>query len=151
MTLLENKEGFKFKCICILCSSNLRLSYRYNTQGNQCWKSLCTAQIRELYALGVLHNDLYVIGGQMKLKNQYQITNCVEKYSMEQENWRNVAPLPVPLACHAVVTVKNRLYVMGGWTPQVRNTALHFSYTDYVACGVRATSFQVMAGALLGL
>ncbi|XP_060095675.1 kelch repeat and BTB domain-containing protein 12 [Heteronotia binoei] len=93
--------------------------YRYNSQGNQCWQSLCTAQIRELYALGTLRNDLYVIGGQMKLKNQYHITNCVDKYSMEQENWRTVAPLPVPLACHAVVTVKNRLYVMGGWTPQM--------------------------------
>ncbi|KAK9406151.1 kelch repeat and BTB domain-containing protein 12 [Crotalus adamanteus] len=55
----------------------------------------------------------------MKLKNQYQITNIVEKYSMEQENWRTLAPLPVPLACHAVVTVKNRLYVIGGWTPQM--------------------------------
>ncbi|XP_054834794.1 kelch repeat and BTB domain-containing protein 12 [Eublepharis macularius] len=93
--------------------------YRYNSQGNQFWQSLCTAQLRELYALGTIHNDLYVIGGQMKLKNQYHITNCVEKYSMEQENWRTVAPLPVPLACHAVVTVKNRLYVMGGWTPQM--------------------------------
>lgn len=59
----------------------------------------------------------------MKLKNQYHITNCVGKYSMEQENWRALAPLPVPLACHAAVTVKNRLYVMGGWTPQVRNIA----------------------------
>ncbi|OPJ72033.1 kelch repeat and BTB domain-containing protein 12 [Patagioenas fasciata monilis] len=81
--------------------------------------SLCTTQLRELYALGTIHNDLYVIGGQMKVKNQYLVTNCVEKYSMEQGTWRSTAPLPVPLACHGVVTVKNKLYVLGGWTPQM--------------------------------
>ncbi|XP_019392387.1 PREDICTED: kelch repeat and BTB domain-containing protein 12 [Crocodylus porosus] len=93
--------------------------YRYYHRGNQSWESLCTAQFRELYALGTIHNDLYIIGGQAKLKNQYLVTNCVEKYSMEQGSWRSVAPLPLQLACHAVVTVKNKLYVMGGWTPQM--------------------------------
>nr|XP_034962351.1 kelch repeat and BTB domain-containing protein 12 isoform X5 [Zootoca vivipara] len=99
--------------------SILDLVLRYNSRGNHSWQSLCTAEFRELYALGTIHNDLYITGGQMKLKNQYHITNCVGKYSMEQENWRALAPLPVPLACHAAVTVKNRLYVMGGWTPQM--------------------------------
>ncbi|XP_025910873.1 kelch repeat and BTB domain-containing protein 12 [Apteryx rowi] len=93
--------------------------YRYHQQGNQYWHSVCTTQFRELYALGTIHNDLYVIGGQMKMKNQYLVTNCVEKYSMEQDTWRSIAPLPLPLACHVVVTVKNKLYVMGGWTPQM--------------------------------
>ncbi|NXS60805.1 KBTBC protein, partial [Brachypteracias leptosomus] len=93
--------------------------YRYHQRGNQFWHSLCTTELRELYALGTLHNDLYVIGGQMKVKNQYLVTNCVEKYSMEQGTWRSTAPLPVPLACHVVVTVKNKLYVLGGWTPQM--------------------------------
>uniref|UniRef100_A0A8B9M4C9 Kelch repeat and BTB domain containing 12 n=1 Tax=Accipiter nisus TaxID=211598 RepID=A0A8B9M4C9_9AVES len=93
--------------------------YRYHQRGNQFWHSLCTTQLRELYALGTIHNDLYVIGGQMKVKNQYLVTNCVEKYSMEQGTWRSTAPLPVPLACHVVVTVKNKLYVLGGWTPQM--------------------------------
>ncbi|KFV62604.1 Kelch repeat and BTB domain-containing protein 12, partial [Dryobates pubescens] len=88
-------------------------------RGNQFWQSLCTAEFRELYALGTIHNDLYVIGGQMKVKNQYLVTNCVEKYSMEQGTWRSTAPLPLPLACHVVVTVKNKLYVLGGWTPQM--------------------------------
>ena len=31
-----------------------------------------------------------------------------------------MSPLPLQLACHAVVTVKDKLYVIGGWTPQVR-------------------------------
>ncbi|XP_025052606.1 kelch repeat and BTB domain-containing protein 12 isoform X4 [Alligator sinensis] len=97
--------------------------YRYHHRGNQSWENLCTAQFRELYALGTIHNDLYIIGGQAKLKNQYLVTNCVEKYSMEQGSWRSVAPLSLQLACHAVVTVKNKLYVMGGWTPQVELAA----------------------------
>lgn len=92
---------------------------RYHDRGNQFWEKLCTAEFRELYALGSVHNDLYVIGGQMKVKNQYLITNCVDKYSIERDNWRRVSPLPLQLACHAVVTVNNKLYVIGGWTPQV--------------------------------
>lgn len=56
----------------------------------------------------------------MKIKNQYLITNCVDKYSVEQDNWKTVSPLPLQLACHAVVTVNNKLYVIGGWTPQVK-------------------------------
>lgn len=92
---------------------------RYHNRGNYCWEKLCTAEHRELYALGTVHNDLYLIGGQMKLKNRYVVTNCVDKYLVDKDTWRSVAPLPVPLACHAVVTLNNKLYVMGGWTPQV--------------------------------
>jgi N-acetylneuraminic acid mutarotase len=60
----------------------------------------------------------------MKSKNQYLITNCVDKYSVEQDSWKRVSPLPLQLACHAVVTVKNKLYVIGGWTPQVKKQFL---------------------------
>lgn len=93
--------------------------YRYHDRGNQSWEKLCTTEFRELYALGSVHNDLYVIGGQMKIKNQYLITNCVDKYSVERDNWKRVSPLPLQLACHAVVTVNNKLHVIGGWTPQM--------------------------------
>ncbi|XP_037380027.1 kelch repeat and BTB domain-containing protein 12 [Talpa occidentalis] len=93
--------------------------YRYHNRGNQFWEKLCTTEFRELYALGSVHNDLYVIGGQMKVKSQYLITNCVDKYSVERDSWKRVSPLPLPLACHAVVTVNNKLYVIGGWTPQM--------------------------------
>ncbi|XP_047390764.1 kelch repeat and BTB domain-containing protein 12 isoform X1 [Sciurus carolinensis] len=93
--------------------------YRYHQTGNQCWEKLCTTEFRELYALGSVHNDLYVVGGQMKIKNQYLITNCVDRYSVERDSWKRVAPLPLQLACHAVVTLNDQLYVIGGWTPQV--------------------------------
>lgn len=96
------------------------LIHRYHDRGNQFWEKLCTTEFRELYALGSVHNDLYVIGGQMKIKHQYLITNCVDKYSVDRDNWKRVSPLPLQLACHAVVTVNSKLYVMGGWTPQVK-------------------------------
>ncbi|XDA86743.1 hypothetical protein R6Z07F_016478 [Ovis aries] len=99
-------------------SKNVEI-YRYHDRGNQFWEKLCTAEFRELYALGAVRNDLYVIGGQMKVKNQYLITNCVDKYSVERDTWKRVSPLPLQLACHAVATVDNKLYVMGGWTPQM--------------------------------
>lgn len=61
----------------------------------------------------------------MKIKNQYLITNCVDKYSVEWDNWKRVSPLPLQLACHAVVTVNNKLYVIGGWTPQVKKFPIY--------------------------
>ncbi|XP_027624608.1 kelch repeat and BTB domain-containing protein 12 isoform X3 [Tupaia chinensis] len=93
--------------------------YRYHDRGARFWEKLCATEFRELYALGSIHDDLYVVGGQMKVKSQYLVTNCVDKYSVEQDRWRRVSPLPLQLASHAVVTVNNRLYVIGGWTPQV--------------------------------
>ncbi|XP_075039729.1 kelch repeat and BTB domain-containing protein 12 [Mixophyes fleayi] len=92
---------------------------RYHNRRNYCWEKLCSAEYRELYTMGSVHNDLYLIGGQMKLKNQYVITNCVDKYFVDNDSWRSVSPLPFPLACHVSVTLNNKLYVMGGWTPQM--------------------------------
>lgn len=37
------------------------------------------------------------------------------------------SPLPLPLAYHSVVKMKDRLYVMGGRTPQVICTLLYVS------------------------
>lgn len=61
------------------------------------------------------------MGGQMKLKNQQLMTNCVQRWSMQGGPWRSAAPLPLPLAYHTAVRFKNRLYVLGGRTPQVRH------------------------------
>ncbi|MBN3302070.1 KBTBC protein, partial [Amia calva] len=90
----------------------------YQVKSGGCWEKVCDAEYREMYALASLGNNLYLLGGQMKMKNQYLITNCVEKFSMEGNQWRSSPPLPVPLACHTAVSLKNKLYVLGGWTPQ---------------------------------
>lgn len=92
--------------------------YRYNVEAQGSWEYLTSAEHRDSYALGSLGETLYLMGGLMKLKNQFLITNCVERWSLQGGPWRNAAPLPLPLAYHSVVRMKDRLYVMGGRTPQ---------------------------------
>ncbi|XP_029990379.1 kelch repeat and BTB domain-containing protein 12 [Sphaeramia orbicularis] len=92
--------------------------YRYKVEAQGSWEHLTSAEYRDSYSLGSLGDTLYLIGGLMKLKNQYLITNCVERWSLQGGPWRSAAPLPMPLAYHSVVRIKERLYVIGGRTPQ---------------------------------
>uniref|UniRef100_A0A8C6TLE5 Kelch repeat and BTB domain containing 12 n=1 Tax=Neogobius melanostomus TaxID=47308 RepID=A0A8C6TLE5_9GOBI len=85
------------------------------------WSLLCSAMYRDMYALGAIGESLYLIGGQMKIHSQYIITGKVERWSLKRGgSWLSFAPLPLPLACHCTVSVKELLYVLGGWTPQVK-------------------------------
>ncbi|XP_078103586.1 kelch repeat and BTB domain-containing protein 12 [Sander vitreus] len=92
--------------------------YRYKVEAQGSWEHLTTAEYRDSYALGSLGDTLYLLGGQMKLKDQFLITNCVERWSLQGGPWRSAAPLPMPLAYHSVVKMKDRLYAIGGRTPQ---------------------------------
>ncbi|XP_035239148.1 kelch repeat and BTB domain-containing protein 12-like isoform X2 [Anguilla anguilla] len=92
--------------------------YRYEQSSPGSWVKLCSAAYRDMYALGVLGDTLYLLGGQMKLGKQYCITSCVERRAVEGGPWQSSAPIPIPLACHCAVSVKTCLYVLGGWTPQ---------------------------------
>ncbi|XP_010879315.1 kelch repeat and BTB domain-containing protein 12 isoform X1 [Esox lucius] len=96
--------------------------FRYRVEAQGTWEHLTSAEYRDSYAVGALGDTIYLLGGQMKLKNQYLITNCVERWSLKGGPWRNAAPLPLPLAYHAVVPLKDRLYVLGGRTPQCWRT-----------------------------
>ncbi|KAM9859523.1 kelch repeat and BTB domain-containing protein 12 [Aulostomus maculatus] len=92
--------------------------FRYKVEAQGCWECLTSAEYRDSYGLGSLGDTLYLMGGLMKLKNQFLITNCVERWSVQGGPWRSAAPLPMPLAYHSVVRMKDRLYVIGGRTPQ---------------------------------
>ncbi|XP_019741669.1 kelch repeat and BTB domain-containing protein 12 isoform X2 [Hippocampus comes] len=92
--------------------------YRYKVKAQGSWEHLTSAEYRDSYGLGSLGDTLYLIGGLMKMKNQLLITNCVERWSLQGGPWRSAAPLPMPLAYHSVVRMKDRLYVIGGRTPQ---------------------------------
>lgn len=98
---------------------------------------LCSAAYRDMYALGLQGDSLFMIGGQMKLRNQYIITDSVERWSLKRGgSWLSFAPLPLPLACHCVVSLRDYLYVLGGWTPQVcspkyRNNNVLFLLTTF--------------------
>lgn len=97
------------------------LVFRYNTDAQGTWSHLCSTEYRDSYALGSLGDTLYIMGGQMKLKNQLLMTNIVQRWSLQGGPWRSAAPLPLPLAYHTALRFKNRLYVLGGRTPQVRH------------------------------
>lgn len=87
---------------------------------------LCSTAHRDMYALGLIGDCLYMIGGQMKVRHHYVITDSVERWSLKRGgSWLSFAPLPLPLACHCVVSLKEHLYVLGGWTPQVTHTCHH--------------------------
>lgn len=93
--------------------------YRYDSSEDSRWSLLCSALHRDMYALCVISETLYLIGGQMKRHSQYIITDKVERWSLKRGgSWLSFAPLPLPLACHCSVSVKEHLYVLGGWTPQ---------------------------------
>ncbi|XP_077583416.1 kelch repeat and BTB domain-containing protein 12 [Stigmatopora nigra] len=92
--------------------------YRYKVESQGTWEHLTSAEYRDSYGLGTLGETLYLIGGLMKLKNQLLITNSVARWPLRGGPWRSAAPLPIPLAYHNVVTLKDRLYVIGGKTPQ---------------------------------
>lgn len=96
--------------------------FRYNIDAQGTWCHLCSAEYRDSYALGSLGDTLYLIGGQMKLKNEQLMTNSVQRWSMKGGPWRSASPLPLPLAYHTAVRLKDRLYVLGGRTPQTFHT-----------------------------
>lgn len=86
-----------------------------------------------MYALGLLGDAVYIIGGQMKVHHHYIITDSVVRWSLKRGgSWLSFAPLPLPLACHCVVSLKERLYVLGGWTPQVPGKKTHLFCVQYV-------------------
>ncbi|XP_043960554.1 kelch repeat and BTB domain-containing protein 12-like isoform X3 [Gambusia affinis] len=93
--------------------------YKYSNSEEKIWVKLCSAPYRDMYALGLVGDALYLIGGQMKVRNHYVITDNVDRWSLKRGgSWLSFAPLPLALACHCTVSLKERLYVLGGWTPQ---------------------------------
>ncbi|XP_061668148.1 kelch repeat and BTB domain-containing protein 12-like [Syngnathoides biaculeatus] len=92
---------------------------RYNPAEDHAWVKLCSAGHRDMYALGMLGDALYMMGGQMKVDHHYVITDSVMRWSLKRGgSWISFAPLPIPLACHSTVSLKDHLYVLGGWSPQ---------------------------------
>ncbi|XP_021179210.2 kelch repeat and BTB domain-containing protein 12 isoform X1 [Fundulus heteroclitus] len=92
--------------------------YKYSLK-EKIWAKLCSAPYRDMYALGLVEDALYLIGGQMKVHHHYVITDNVVRWSLKRGgSWLTFAPLPLALACHCTVSLKEHLYVLGGWTPQ---------------------------------
>lgn len=102
-----------------MCQTSVHCS-RYDHADLKSWKEVCSTGHRDMYAFGLLGDAVYIIGGQMKVHHHYIITDSVVRWSLKRGgSWLSFAPLPLPLACHCAVSLKEHLYVLGGWTPQV--------------------------------
>lgn len=110
---------YKQSSLCHNHGTDYPSNSRYKVEAQGSWERLTSAEYRDSYGLASLGDTLYLLGGLMKLKNQYLITNCVQRWSLQGGPWRSAAPLPMPLAYHSVVRMKESLYVIGGRTPQV--------------------------------
>ncbi|KAG7277835.1 hypothetical protein CRUP_006735 [Coryphaenoides rupestris] len=94
------------------------LGYVCKVEAQGSWECLTSAEYRDSFALGSVGDTVYLLGGLMRLKNEHLFTNSVERWCLQGGPWRSAAPLPLPLAYHSAVTLKDRLYVIGGRTPQ---------------------------------
>ncbi|XP_054464763.1 kelch repeat and BTB domain-containing protein 12-like [Anoplopoma fimbria] len=93
--------------------------YRYDRSEENRWAPLCSAAHRDMYGLGLLGDAVFLIGGQVRVSGHYVVTDSVERWSLKRGgSWLSFAPLPLRLACPCTVSLKEHLYVMGGWTPQ---------------------------------
>ncbi|KAJ0064218.1 hypothetical protein NL108_001530, partial [Boleophthalmus pectinirostris] len=114
---IEAEDDHRMKHLDIYGAS---VYFRYDSSEDSCWSLLCSALHRDMYALSVIGETLYLIGGQVKMRSQYIITDSVERWSLKRGgSWLSFAPLPLPLACHCAVSLNEHMYVLGGWTPQV--------------------------------
>lgn len=84
--------------------------------------ALCSAPHRELLAVGLLGDALYLAGGRVRQRHQQVVTASVLRRSLSAGgHWLPSTALPLPLACHCAVSLQGELYVLGGWTPQVEH------------------------------
>ncbi|XP_048212315.1 kelch repeat and BTB domain-containing protein 12 isoform X2 [Perognathus longimembris pacificus] len=92
--------------------------YRYHDRGNQFWEKLCTTEFRELYALGSIQNDLYVVGGQMKMDLPEEepdiLSNKLLRYDPSQDQWQELAPMQYSKYRFSAAVASGEIYVLGG-------------------------------------
>lgn len=120
--------------MCAVCGAPININWnhwlfhktshdcRYNEGEQSRWVALCSAPHREMLALGLLGDGLYMMGGQVRERHQQVVTASVLRWSLSAGgDWLPSSPLPLPLACHSAVSLQGELYVLGGWTQQVEH------------------------------
>ncbi|XP_006169875.1 kelch repeat and BTB domain-containing protein 12 isoform X4 [Tupaia chinensis] len=92
--------------------------YRYHDRGARFWEKLCATEFRELYALGSIHDDLYVVGGQMKVdlpdEEPDRLSNRLFEYDPGRDQWRERAPMKFSRYRFSTAVVSSEVYVLGG-------------------------------------
>lgn len=84
------------------------------------WTNLApiASGVRQEHSTVALGDDIYIMGGiqleQTANGTTFPTLNDVEVYSISQNSWRTVAPLPIPMNHANAAVVDGKLYVLGG-------------------------------------
>ncbi|PQE07124.1 kelch repeat-containing protein [Rutstroemia sp. NJR-2017a BVV2] len=75
---------------------------------------------RQEHTTVAIASSIYIIGGVIPFLNNetFPTVTLVQRYSIPTQTWRTVASLPLPLNHANAVVLNNKIYVLGGLTPQ---------------------------------
>jgi N-acetylneuraminic acid mutarotase len=78
------------------------------------WKPLHDALLRRTeVGAARIGGSIYVVGGFLPSR---ETTGAVERYDIESDRWKRIAPMPIAVNHPAVASHRGRLYVYGGYT-----------------------------------
>ncbi|HEX6903914.1 MAG TPA: kelch repeat-containing protein [Thermoanaerobaculia bacterium] len=89
----------------------------YDPENNRWERGLAPMPTARVFlAAAVVGGKIYAIGGSPDCCGK-AVTNAVEVYDPEKDEWRSVAPLLVAQQVSAAAAVDGRIYVLGGFIP----------------------------------
>ncbi|XP_035657905.1 kelch-like protein 40a [Branchiostoma floridae] len=74
-------------------------------------KRMTTA--RCMFSMGCAGGKIYAVGGRAHF-TYAKCTCTVEAYNIQNDSWEYVIPMPFKLCSHAVVSARDRIFVLGG-------------------------------------
>ncbi|XP_066299639.1 kelch-like protein 40 [Branchiostoma lanceolatum] len=74
-------------------------------------KRMTTA--RCMFSMGYAGGKIYAVGGRAHF-TYAKCTCTVEAYNIQEDSWDYVIPMPCKLCSHAVVSARDRIFVLGG-------------------------------------
>ncbi|XP_055356709.1 kelch-like protein 12 [Paramacrobiotus metropolitanus] len=109
------------------------------------WNNAAPMQhARERAGAAVLHSRIYVAGGQGW---RGRLTDAVEMYDPQCDQWRSVARLPTPMNAFAMVAHQDYLYTFGGRSPE-RYLDSVFRYDPHVDTWSELAGMRMKHGSL---
>ncbi|KAM3832484.1 LOW QUALITY PROTEIN: kelch-like protein 42 [Vipera latastei] len=125
-------------------SQEIAAAHRYNPWLNE-WRPLASLnQKRANFKLLAVSGKLYAVGGQ-----SLSSVECLQP--PEQDWWTFVAPLPAPLVEFSACECKEKIYVMGGYTPRDRNLNIweycpvSDKWSNFETCGMHIRKQQMLS------
>ncbi|CAG7732214.1 unnamed protein product [Allacma fusca] len=66
------------------------------------------------HAVGLIGDQIYVVGGVTSTKARIAVTSCMDAFDIGKKTWSRKAPMPSRKTGHCVAVVNSRLYAIGG-------------------------------------